>query len=136
MTNGSNSWNVSFSYISRLDRLLKNHDNVTNVERHDDIIFEIDRKGQKDHLKVLCCNEYAMGLTLVQRGLSEFGNVNIFHIGGGWNGYTSAAKEFCLAQKVGIFVSDEMTGALWKDDYWAYHRKDKKGNPSYFIREK
>ena len=78
MTNGSNSWNVSFSYISWLDRLLKNHDNVTNVERHDDIIFEIDRKGQKDHLKVLCCNEYAMGLTLVQRGLSEFGNVNIF----------------------------------------------------------
>jgi hypothetical protein len=39
MTNGSNSWNVSFSYISWLDRLLKNHDNVTNVERHDDIIF-------------------------------------------------------------------------------------------------
>ena len=35
-----------------------------------------------------------MGLTLIQRGLSEFGEVNIFYIGGGWCGYTEEAKNF------------------------------------------
>ncbi len=132
MTNGSNEWGVSS--ISWFERFLQTHKNIEKIERHDDIIFEVDRKAQKDHLKMLCCNEYTMGLTLVQRGLHEFGGVNIFYIGGGWCGYTPQAKEFCLSQKIGLFVTNEMSGALWKDDYWNYYQRDKEGNPSYFYR--
>jgi hypothetical protein len=96
MTNGSNTWNVSFSQIAWLERFLSSHKNLTGIERHDDIIFEVNRKRPQDHLSILCCNEYTMGLTLVQRGLHEFGSVNIFYIGGGWCGYTREAKEFCI----------------------------------------
>jgi hypothetical protein len=97
-------------------------------------LFEVDRKAQKDSLKILCCNEYTMALTAIQRGLNEFGAIDIFYIGGGWCGYTKEAKEYCLTQKMGIFVSNEMSGALWKDDHWTYHQRDQDGNPIYYYR--
>jgi hypothetical protein len=131
MTNGRNDWNVPYSHITWFDRLLRTHDNIANVQRSHDILFEVDRKKQNDHLKILCCREYTMGLTSIQRGLYEFGPLNIFYIGGGWCGYTRQAKEFCVTQKIGLFISEEMNGGLWKNDYWTYHRRDKDGNPVY-----
>ncbi|WP_156972483.1 hypothetical protein [Nitrosospira sp. NpAV] len=76
-----------------------------------------------------------MGLTMVQRALHEFGTLNIIYIGGGWCGYTNEAKDFCLEAKIGLYVTDDMSGALWRDNFWTYHRKDKDGNPVYSIRE-
>ncbi|SRR6266496_5699348 len=134
MTNGGNTWGVSFSHISWFDRLVRTHANVTNVTRHDDLVFELDRKAQQDHLTAFCCNEYTMGITSVQRALSEFGNLNIVYIGGGWCGYTREAKQFCLDSKIGLYVTDEMSGALWKDEFWDYHQKDREGNPLYRFR--
>ena len=26
--------------------------------------------------------------------------------------------------------------ALWKDDYWSYHKRDDKGNPTYYYSRK
>jgi hypothetical protein len=69
-----------------------------------------------------------MGLTDVQRALAEFGKLNLIYIGGGWNGWTKTAKEFCLDQKIGLYVTNEMSGALWADDFWSYYQKDEKGN--------
>lgn len=132
--NGTNDWNVPFSDITWFSRLLRTHGNVTNISRHDDIVFEINRIKQSDRLKVFCCRQYSMGLTLVHRALAEFGSLNVIYIGGGWNGYTPEAKEFCLDQRIGLYVTDEMSGALWKDEYWDYHRRDKDGNPEYFFR--
>ncbi len=134
MNNGSNSWGVEYHRIAWFERLLHGHRNVTNLYRHDDIIFELDRIKQKDHLKVLCCYEYTMGITTVHRAINEFGNLDIIHIGGGWCGYIMEAKEFCLQSKIGLYVSDEMSGALWKNEYWAYHKRDKDGSPIYFNR--
>src|ERR1051326_6725341 len=86
--NGSNSWGVGFSHIMWFQRLLETHGNIINIDRHDDIVFEVDRKRQSEHLTVLCCNEYTMSLTLVQKAIADFGQVDIIHIGGGWNSYT------------------------------------------------
>lgn len=44
------------------------------------------------------------------RALSEFGKLDIIHVGGGWCGYTQEAKEYCIDNKIGIYVSDEMSG--------------------------
>ncbi|HEX4304311.1 MAG TPA: hypothetical protein VHZ78_16075 [Rhizomicrobium sp.] len=131
MTNGANTWGVQFSHIKWLESLLQAHDNVLNVSRHNDIIFEIDRQAQSDHLTLLCCNEYTMGLTLVHRALHEFGKLDIMYIGGGWCSYTKEAKGFCLKQQIGLYVTDEMSGALWKSAFWDYHKRDKDGNPEY-----
>lgn len=134
INNGSNNWNVGYSYICWFERLLRTHRNVVNLSRHTDLVFEVDRKRQRDHLIIFCCNEYTMGLTMVQRALYEFGNLNLIHTGGNWNGYTRQAKEFCLDAKIGLYISDEMSGALWQDEFSSYHQKDKDGNPTDHIR--
>lgn len=135
MSNGNNDWGVPFSQITWFDMLLKNHKNIESVERTDDIVFDVVRKRQGDTLRILCLREYTMGLTMVQRAQDEFGDLKIIYIGGGWNASTTDAKEYCLDNNIGLYVSDEMSGALWKDDYWNYFKTDSNGNQVNFIRE-
>jgi hypothetical protein len=135
--NGSNSWGVSLAQISWLERLLSTHGNSTALTRHNDIVFKLDRKRQNDQLSIVCLNEYTMSLTAVQRVIYEFGRPSIIYIGGGWCSYTEQAKQFCLSGEIGLYVTDEMSGALWADKYWAYHQYDEDGNPIYrFSRER
>lgn len=134
MTNGSNSWGVEYSRITWFENLLLGHPNVTNIVRHDDIVFDMDRKKHGDHLTILCCYEYTMGLTAVNRALREFNKLNIIHVGGGWCGYTVEAKQFCLDSSIGLYVSNEMYGALWQNEYWSYYQKDSDGNPICYSR--
>lgn len=134
MNNDENDYSVSFSVISWLENALMSHGNVLTVRRYDDIIFEITRKRQNDVLIIFCADEYACGITFVHRVLAEYPNCNCISVGGGWNGYTTEAKEYCLAAKIGLFVSEELLGALWKKDYWRYVKKDSKREPSYFFR--
>lgn len=134
MTNGSNNWRVPYSKITWFQRLLATHPNISTVSRHHDIIFEVERVKQKDHLIIFCCDEYTMGITAIQRALHEFGPVNIIYIGGGWCGYERQAKQFCIDAEIGLYVSNEMNGALWKDQFWGYHQTDDQGNPVYFSR--
>jgi len=129
--NGSNTWDVSFAHISWLEKLLRSHGNSGTLTRHHDLVFELDRKRQKDHLSIVCLNEYTMGLTAVQRVIHEFGKPSIIYIGGGWCGYTEPAKQFCLSERIGLYVTEEMSGALWAAEYWDYHQRDKDGNPIY-----
>ncbi len=133
MTNGSNGWGVKFSHISWLDNMLKGHGNVNALSRDRDILFSATRLKQSDQLLILCCNEYVMGATAVNRALSEFGKLDVIYIGGGWNSYTKQAKDLCLGSKIGLYNSHEMTGALWKDEYWSYHNKDENGDPTYYL---
>lgn len=134
MNNGRNTWGVEYHRIAWFENLLHGHPNVTNVVRHDDIMFEVDRVKQRDHLRILCCYEYTMGLTAVHRAIREFGELSIIHIGGGWCGYTPEAKQFCLDSGIGLYVSNEMSGALWRDDYWSYYQRDPDGNPISYSR--
>lgn len=134
MNNGSNDWGVPFSHIAWLDRLLKQHPNTSTVNRNNDILFEVVRKQQKDTLMVLCLREYALGFSMVQRAQDEFGDLNVIYIGGGWNGYQPEAKGYCLDSRIGLYVSDEMSGALWRDEYWSYQKKNKDGDPILFER--
>ncbi|WP_176722235.1 hypothetical protein [Candidatus Thiosymbion oneisti] len=134
MSNGSNDWGTPYCDITWFERLLRTHDNIVSVEREHDILFIVERANQKDTLNILCLRKYTMGLTLVQRALEEFDDLNIIYIGGGWNGYTQEAKHYCLDANIGLYVTNEMSGALWRDRYWTYHQKDKEGNPVYFNR--
>lgn len=130
MTNGSNSWGISYSRIAWLENAVKSHDNIINVTRHDDIIIEAERKDGSS-ITIICLDEYALGESGIYRVLQEFPSVNFISVGGNWNGYTPEAKRLCLERKIGLFNSSELTGALWKNDFWNYHQRDKDGNPVY-----
>jgi hypothetical protein len=131
--NGANNWNVSFAHISWLERLLITHGNVLGVSRHDDLVFEVQRRRQADELSVVCLNEYTMGLTAVHRVIHELGKPSIIYVGGGWCGYTMQAKQFCLSEQIGLYVTDEMSGGLWANECWSYCKRDKDGNPVYHL---
>lgn len=135
MRNGSNDWGVPFSHIAWFERLVNTHDNVASFTRTNDILFEVKRIEQNDSLRILCLREYTMGKTMVQRAQEEFEHLDIIYIGGGWNACTTEAKDYCKGANIGIYVSEEMTGALWRNDYWNYFKRDRDGNPIRFIRD-
>ncbi|MEO7328038.1 MAG: hypothetical protein ABI193_05640 [Minicystis sp.] len=130
MSNGRNAWDVSFSRISWLETVLATHKNVTSAARGKDIVFDIQRRAGRP-VSLLCLDEYVLGLAAVQRALLEFREVGIVFVGGTWNRYTIEAKQYCLDAQIGLYNAVELSGALWKDEYWAYHRVDQEGNPVY-----
>lgn len=130
MTNGSNPYGISFADISWLDRLLNGHANVLAATRHDDILWDIERQHGVA-IQVICLNEYACGVARVLEVLEVFPDVNLIYVGGVWNCYTTEAKDYCIANHVGVFNTREMAGALHKDEFWTYARRDKEGNPVY-----
>jgi hypothetical protein len=65
-----------------------------------------------------------MSDTLVQKALVEFGSLDIIYVGGAWNAGTSTAGRYCVDQRIGIYNSTEINGALWKDEYWNYQKPD------------
>jgi hypothetical protein len=68
-------------------------------------------------------DEYACSISLVRRALEDFGSLNFICVGGLWNGYTERAKEFCMEKHIGLYNTSELSGGLWKDDYWDYTQK-------------
>lgn len=133
MNNGANAWQVSFSRISWLENAIRMHENVARTSRHNDIIIEVERyRGCA--LVVVCLDEYTMGEAAVRRVMQEFPSINFISVGGNWNNYTPEAKNLCLSLSIGLFNSSELTGALFKDEFWKYHKKDEDGNPDYPFR--
>lgn len=134
MTNGENSWGISFGRIMFLDQILRSHDNMSQVDRRDDLIFEVTRKKQKDELVIFCGDSYAFSETQVRRVLEEFEEIDVIYVGGKWNGYTKEAKDLCDKKGIGIFNAGEINGALWKDDAASYYRVDEDGDPDYAFK--
>lgn len=133
MSNGSNNYGVTLPQITFVNRLLTNHPNVERFERTNDIQFDIITK-QGRALRLVCVDEYTCGLARVFEILEDFPGTNIVYVGGAWNGYTRQAKDYCLDMQIGLFNSTEITGALYRDDYWNYSKKDRDGNPVYPTR--
>ena len=130
MNNGQNSWNVAFRRITWLQYALATHENIECVSRHDDIVFDVTRK-ERANLVLLCLDEYSFGIAAARRVFLEFPEVNFVSVGGNWNGYTLEAKDACLKRNIGLYNSTELTGAIWKNEFWSYYKKDKKGNPEH-----
>jgi len=127
--NGDNEWGVSFGRIMFLNRILESHRNVTILERHDDIVFEIERSKQGDTLSIICVDPYTASVELILRILQDFPNINIIFIGGKWAGYTHEAYEMCVDGNIGIYNAGDLTGALFKNEYWNYEKLDEDGEP-------
>jgi len=131
--NGQNNWGVPWCRIEWFEKKINTHPNVISVSRHDDIVFDIKRSKDQD-VTLLCLDEYTLGVAAVYRILSEFPNVNFIYIGGQWNRYTPEAKEMCLEHRMGLYNISELTGALWRNEFWGYHKIDDDGNPKYQFR--
>ncbi len=130
MSNGAKNFGVGFDRIMWIERLLRQHPNVEAVERTRDIIFDIGRE-RGSAIRLVCLDEYTCGIARVLEVLDTFPGTNLIYVGGVWNGYTWEAKEYCLDAHIGLYNTGEMNGALHRNDFWAYHKKDEDGNPAY-----
>lgn len=126
--NGANNYGVTFDQIRWNENLLWQHKNTVDVVRTQDIMFDIERERGRS-IRLVCLNEYTCGIARVLEVQTEFEDVNLIYVGGVWNNYTGEAKDYCLENMVGLFNTAEMTGALYRDDFWNYYKKDKDGNP-------
>jgi hypothetical protein len=131
VSTAGNPWDVSFSRTFIPNEILREHENVQGFSRARDILFSFKRIEQGDDLILLGVDEYACSLALVQRALEDFGHLDFVFVGGNWNGYSPQAKEFCIEKKIGLYNSSEISGGLWKTDFWNYAKKDDEGNPIY-----
>lgn len=130
MTNGSNIYGVTFPQILFLTRVLRHHRNVREFSRTRDIQFDL-VTARSLNLRLICLNEYTCGIARILEVQDEFPNANIIYVGGNWNGYTGQAKEYCVQSELGLFNADEINGALHRDDFWNYFRKNENGDPVY-----
>jgi hypothetical protein len=105
------------------------------VERIDDQVYRISRVSGSDVI-VYLTNEYIVGLQFYLEALSRFPGINAIVTVPGWNSYTKYAKESAAKDSVGVFVMKEFFGAInWKQS-WKYLKKDAKGDPIRFWRER
>ncbi|GBR34841.1 hypothetical protein AA0475_0129 [Acetobacter peroxydans] len=130
MTNGSNDFGVEWHQICWIERWLGRHINVLDFTRVNDIQFDVIRKRGCD-IHLICLDEYTCTLSRVLEVLDAFPVANFLYIGGNWNSYERAAKEYCLENKIGLFNTNEISGAFHRNDFWTYHRKAQDGNPIY-----
>jgi hypothetical protein len=130
MNSGGNTWGVSFSRITWLNSVLKNHPNVRNVFRRDDIVFDIQR-NTGPAITLVCLDEYTLGVAAAERVFEEFPDAKLIYVGGNWNKYTFEAKELCRSRGIGLYNASEINGALWKNEFATYCKRDKDGNPIY-----
>ena len=128
-----NNWGVPFSSIRFFENALKGHSKVEEIQRTQDILFEI-TLCDFTNTTALLLNEYTLGLASVLEAIREFPNLQHIVTGANWNGYTREAKKYGLDNKIGIFVIGEFLGALnWSEPY-KYYKKDDKGKPVYEYR--
>ncbi|RZJ19547.1 MAG: hypothetical protein EON91_00450 [Brevundimonas sp.] len=127
VNNGENDYGVSFGRIMFLQKIIESNDAVVITSRHDDIVFEIDRPKFGDHLTVVCIDTYTASLEQVMRIVSDFPNANIIFVGGKWNGYTREAFDFCVSKKIGLYNAGEISGGLYRKDFWSYEKFDEEG---------
>jgi len=132
-SNGANTWGVTYGRIMFLQKILETHPNVIIINRHDDIVFDIERIKQQDNLTIICVDVYTASLEMVMRVVQSFPKINIIFVGGKWAGYTQEAHDFCEERKIGIYNAGEIAGGLHKDEYWTYEKFDDEGNSTKSI---
>jgi chemotaxis response regulator CheB len=131
--NGQNTWDVSFSRITFLGRILNQHPNVKVLSRHDDIAFTVDFIRGSKGVDVVVIDPYTASLELVQRVIAAFPNVGIIFVGGKWAGWTQEAYQYCQERRIGIFNAGGINGALGKEQYWTFEKIDRDGNSTNNI---
>jgi hypothetical protein len=131
MNNGSNDFGVAFSQIMFLERILGSHENVRQLYRHDDIVFEIERVNQMDALTIVCVEAYSVSEELVARVVEAFPSANVIYYGGKWNGATKEATEFCRDRNIGLYNAGTFAPAIRHKDFGRGPKQDDdSGDPS------
>lgn len=119
-----NDWEVSYSSIKFLERVLNNHMCVRHFRRTKDTLFIIHRNRELPLVRALLVNVYTLGLADIFRANDEYPEFDCMVNSADWNHYTNEAKLFGMKNQLGIFTISEFFGALWLMQPYKYAKKD------------
>jgi hypothetical protein len=126
MANGSNNWNVSWSAIQFLVRVLSNHTSVASFTRVNDIQFEIVRRGDLPDVNAILIDDYMLGEAKVYALLEEFDGVTAVVNNGTWNHIAFDWRDFANRTGVAVFLVSDFLGALNVTDLTKYVTSDER----------
>lgn len=126
-----NNWDTAFPDIRFLTEALSTHKAVSSFTRTRDIVFTIERPVSETPIVMVLIKRYTVGLADVIAVMKEFPDATCIVAPGDWAGYTKEAKEYGIAQKVGVFNTSEFFGALWKENPLLHARRSTDGSPTY-----
>lgn len=111
--NGINDFDVSYSRIVFLEKILCRHENVNSVVRSDDIVFDVSRVKQSDTIRIICLDDYVLSESKAADVLATFSNVNVLYVGGKWNHRSTEANKICSPKGVSIHNAGSINAALF-----------------------
>ena len=107
--------------------VLSSHDNVIKFTEKNDQTFTVERKKEsQSEVCVFFVDSYTLGVADCIDILKMDSNINCIVLATKWNKYTEDAKNHMRMQKKGLFDIAEFMGALHRDDFWNYFKKNNK----------
>lgn len=109
------------------------HSAVESLVDRGENVFVINRKTHSP-VVVFLTDVYTVGIADLIDAMARIPDLNCIVTISNWNGYTRAAKEHGVQNRVGVFLFAELMGALNRDDHWAYVKHDEHGRPVYHYK--
>lgn len=117
--------------IAFFEKAISNHSitkRLIEIEDYHYIIYRIDMPS----FEVVVTNHYTLSLSDYYEIKDEYPNIQGIVTISNWNGYTHQAKVTARSEQIGIFVMNELLGALnWYEPY-KYVKKDDEGNDLFY----
>ncbi len=112
-----------YNTLNYFKSVMNNHDKVSEFKYIDEQYYEIIRTFHEP-IFLYITNLYTVGITDCRQFIDEHPTINCIVTLSNWNGYTEEAKEFTKRKSIGLFILNEFMGALHKNDFWNYVKKD------------
>lgn len=123
------TWKPRDDSVKHFERVLRQHSRVSGFSRQGTQIFYIERSEGLGPLVVLLTDIYTVGLADVMQARDTVDGLNCIVTVSNWNGYTQEGREYAEERHIGLFVLSELMGALWKEEFWKYVKRDSDGKP-------
>jgi selenocysteine lyase/cysteine desulfurase len=118
--NGQNNWNVGYSSILFMERVLNSHIAVALFERVNDIQFIVERANSLSKINVVFVNEYHLGEAAAYAIIDEFDGVEVIVNNGNWNHILVDWREFADRTGIIILKVSDFIGAINVEDLRKY----------------
>ncbi|HVE44893.1 MAG TPA: hypothetical protein VNC84_07165 [Gammaproteobacteria bacterium] len=114
------------SEIIFFKKILSSHDKISRFSEIDPQQFNIERGQGLSSVMVYLSGFYIIGIADCMDIIEEYSDVNCIVTSSSWKSYTKDAKEYASSKRIGLFDISEFMGALNRDDFWNYVKKDNK----------
>ena len=120
-------WMSYYKNYNYFLNILRNHNKVSKIVElnKDKGYFKLYLKDSRE-LKLFICECYCFSVAEYEEALSNLKEIDAVVINSSWCGYTSDVKDYCKAQKVGIFKISEFLGAINLKNFWNYIPPDER----------